>query len=78
MQIWYGPSLFLYAQTRSLFIHRSSVDLIPTYNKEGPKGCKFKCNHPAKVVDALQTAVAKVVATKESANKRVKSEVITQ
>ncbi len=51
------------------------------------KGCKFKRNHPAKgelsdeyaqwVVDALQTAVTKVVAMKESPNKWVKMEVTT-
>ncbi len=51
------------------------------------KGCKFKRNHPAKkdlsdeyaqlVVSTLQSAVNKVVATKEAPTKCVKSEVIT-
>ncbi len=51
------------------------------------KGCKFKRNHPGKnelsddfaasVVTTLQSAVAKVVATKEGTNKRIKPEVIT-
>jgi hypothetical protein len=48
------------------------------------KSCKFKRNHPVKgelsdeyaqrVVDALHAAVTTVVATKESPNKRVKTE----